>query len=1189
MSRLHVGPFEIVEPIGRGTMGRVYRARHRHADTPAALKVMTSDLATESHFQNRFRREVEAMAQLNHPAIATVFDLGEVSPEVAEASEGDWPLGSPWMAMEYIQGVALSGRVDTWNWPRVRWLVLALLDALSHAHAMGVIHRDLKPSNILVYHRPDVGVGLKLVDFGVARIVDPEEEADLEDLEDRVAGTPKYMAPEQVLGRRRDQGPWTDLYAVGCLAWRVLTGAPPFDEDDMEAVFSAHLEDPVPTLPADIEMPDGAQLWLERLLRKDPQARYRRAADAAQALLDLGTIDATEGFDRATTIWEHDSVASQPPGSLSEASTLTSQSSVDAEVPEEPFAEGDTGELADVSSVTEQVDLPASWRRPERHRKRPTLRGAGLGIFGLRRIPLVDRIEERDVLWDELRRCFAEDRPRAVVLSGDTGYGKSRLADWLARRGHETGAVSVMEARHDRRESPGHELGGMLARFFRCVGMEPIEVIRRMETLYEQLGLTGSNAHHDIIGISDLMVSGPLGRGEQALAKKGFQNPAERNRGLARLLRRLSQRRPLLMPMHDSHYGDETLSLVNFLLERSDEYGSAPIMMVLTRPKHLDRDLEARHSLERMSESPAVTHMTVGPLSDGAQQALTREVLGLDPDVADEVVRRTEGNPMFAVQLVEDWVQRGELELGPRGFRSSDGAVLDVPGDTIQMWNRRIDRLFESLDADLRCTVATCLETAAAMGRAHSGDEWDAICGAVGLGGSEKLLEKLVLTGLAERFSGGWRFRHTLLRECLERRSRESARWTDCHLRCIEVIEDLMDHRDAGYPIRLAGHFEAAGKGTEALPHLLDGVQRARQAGSYERAASLLERREHLLERLDLEDRCRYRVQNWIAHGELLTATGADRDARKWATRAIETARANGHLGELADALRLRAALRRESTDLKAALEDIERAIELYPERGDRSGLARARYIKGRIHQMRGESADAESAYVEAMEYFDEVGDDSMRALITCDIGYNWITQGRQEEARRAFEISRRLAQKVGNRRVAAKCWNRLGEIARFADNWGEARRAYQEAEQLFRVPGNQHVANLNLSLVEIAEGQYDAARSVLLLLENSFDPEGVHAPPLQMGLACCAAAQEDWETWDRRFRHCCDVVSETGLVHADLPWLAERAATIAETSGETDRARRGFRFAAAHAESMGDAEAARRLTGRADSLEESA
>jgi tetratricopeptide (TPR) repeat protein len=196
------------------------------------------------------------------------------------------------------------------------------------------------------------------------------------------------------------------------------------------------------------------------------------------------------------------------------------------------------------------------------------------------------------------------------------------------------------------------------------------------------------------------------------------------------------------------------------------------------------------------------------------------------------------------------------------------------------------------------------------------------------------------------------------------------------------------------------------------------------------------------------------------------------------------------------------------------------------------------------------------------------------------------VTQGREEEARRAFEISRELAQKVGNRRVAAKCWNRLGEIARFAGDLDEARRAYRTAVELFRVPGNQHVASLNLSLVEIADQRYDAARSVLSLLESAFDPAGAHAPPLQMGLACCAAADDEWEEWAERFDRCHEMVLETGIVHADLPWLAERVGTIAEDKGHTDRARRALQLAAEHAASLGNQEDAKRLSRRLDTLQ---
>lgn len=1177
MESLSLGPFHLVEAVGEGTMGRVYRGEHRVGGTEVAVKVMTSHLARREYFRRRFRREVEAMAQLNHPSIATVFDLGEVTAETAERSEGLLPEGSPWLAMEYVEGVSLAGRTGSWGWPRVRWILLELLDALGHSHATGVIHRDLKPSNILVRHDTQHGFRLKLVDFGVARIVDPDEEGVGAEVEERIAGTPKYMAPEQILGRRRDQGPWTDLYALGCLAWRSVTGYPPFDEGETDAIFRAHLEEPLPELNSVFEVPEQFEDWLGTLLTKNPYERFQRAADAAHALLKMSSVSAGISAEFTSPADEASSVEVEADWSSEMALEETAVAEAHGELGEESSVEM-TPERAG-SDEWDQAPVPGTWRRPDPPELSAQIRGAGLGLFGLRRIPLVGREVERDRLWDVLRRVIRTERAEAVLMGGQTGYGKSRLLEWLARKGHESGAVSVFRAPPGPQGGARHRLGSMLARHFRCVGMEPQALVERLERLYEVLGITGATAHHDVLGVAELMASA-AGLETEGTGATGFGSPEERNRALARLFEHLARRRPVLIAVEEAHRGGDVTSMVEFLVREVE--AEFPLMAVMTAPKPPGAEAKP---LKALMGSSRVHRLEIGPLSEDEQRTLVGQLLGLGPELAARVAERTEGNPMFAVQLVGDWVERGLLTVGPEGFAVRDDSELDVPDDIFGLWNRRVDQLLEALRLGRRARVRAALETAAALGSSIRPDEWQSVAERIGLSDPDALVDRMVRTGLAERDEEGWSFAHGMLRESLARAARESGRWSEHNALCVEVVEECRELTSVGAPVRLAWHLVEAGREREALPWLLRAIRQALESGEYKRTAKLLERRTQLMERAGLAEGARARVENWVVHGELLGAAGEPRRAQKWARRAVEMAGREGWKDVLGDALRLRATARREDSEFREALEDCKRAVACFEETGNDEGIARTQYIRARIHQMMGQTEEAEAQFVASIEWFEAAGDRSMQTLITSDIGYIWIMEGDYEQARRALKVGLHIAREVGNRKVAAKCWNRLGEIARFEQEWERARTCYRKAEELFRVPRNQHVANLNLAFVELADGNYRAAESFLMLLKRSFSPTGVHFPPVLMGLACCAAAAGDWERWEGRFDRCVASLEESGMAHADLPWLAEKAGRLARAAGEDERARRAYAFAARQWAQIGDTEAAEALVERIDTL----
>jgi len=357
-----LGPYSLEQSVGRGSSGVVWRAKNNRTGAPVAIKILHPLPGHDKQtFRRSFQREVRGVASLDHRGVVRIYDMGAVD-------------GGQWFAMEWASGRTLHHWRPS-NWATAQSAILEILDALAYVHARGLLHRDLKPSNIIRCGPADQRPGLKLADFGLVRAFGHT------DGDTRAIGTPQYIAPEQVQDRRADQGPWTDLYALGCLAWTLLAGAPPFHEENPFEALNAHVYDPPPQFRPTISVPIGVEVWLRTLLMKRPEERFLFAADAAHALRNLGK---TKG----------------------------------------------------------STSIRSEWREPVRV-ERGTVPEPSL--LPLRELPLVGREEARDRLWACLRDVEHTGRCRGIVLVGSPGIGKSRLARWLAERAHSLGAAFSLD------------------------------------------------------------------------------------------------------------------------------------------------------------------------------------------------------------------------------------------------------------------------------------------------------------------------------------------------------------------------------------------------------------------------------------------------------------------------------------------------------------------------------------------------------------------------------------------------------------------------------------------------------------------------------------------------------------------------------------------------------------------------
>ena len=271
------GRYRVESFLGQGGMGRVYRARHLTLDRPVVLKLLHRSFSGDPLLAQRFQREARAASRLNHPNSIAVLDFGEAAD------------GTLFMAMEYLPGRDL-GRLLAEEFPlgeaRIVRMGAQVLAALAEAHAQGVIHRDLKPENIMVERRRDAPDFVKVLDFGLAKIVSAEKGEPRLTRTGLVCGTPEYMSPEQARGGELD--PRSDLYSMAVLLYQLATGALPFQADTPVGFLTAHVSSvavPPRRRRPDLAISAALEAVIMRGLAKDPARRYRTADQMRAALL----------------------------------------------------------------------------------------------------------------------------------------------------------------------------------------------------------------------------------------------------------------------------------------------------------------------------------------------------------------------------------------------------------------------------------------------------------------------------------------------------------------------------------------------------------------------------------------------------------------------------------------------------------------------------------------------------------------------------------------------------------------------------------------------------------------------------------------------------------------------------------------------------------------------------------------
>ncbi|MEZ4459861.1 MAG: AAA family ATPase [bacterium] len=591
----------------------------------------------------------------------------------------------------------------------------------------------------------------------------------------------------------------------------------------------AHMNNPFPALEPRFAVPDAFEGWLHRMVAKSPEQRFQHAADAAWALSRL--VD-PEDDEPAT---QEVSVETESPDTIVEDAVSASWR----------VAEGVVGGIPDAS----RPPMPQTWQNVDRESAFRPMPGAGLGLMGIRPTPFTGRERERDVLWDTLRR--GQSTTQIAVLHGPSGSGKTTLAQWLAYHAAECGAATVMYASHDRTPGARHGLGWLLASHYRAAGLPPDEMLARMRAIF------ANEAHGDIQAraATEIMRQQCSLPDEEGVSFLQLSSPAARHGFVLKCIAAEARRRPVIVWLDDIHFDLDSLNFVLHALAKPQ--GNLPVTFLLSVTAE-DVTPEVQTLLDALERFDDVTRVALTHL-DNQTVCAVLERMGLDEAFAKIVTTRSNGNALFAIQMVQDWVSRGHLRLeNTRLVLDEVQAPVPMPHDVEEVWLGQLRSVAETFETTrtlngLRTRVEfpqdqvwQSLELAAAFGREVDTVEWTEAARKLGLPDTPEIFDVLATRGLGALRDKNFTFVNERLRRLLADSARESDRWKKTNRALARMLTTRYGQDHPGLVLRVARHFVEAEDFAVASMCLDEAYTRAFRTGNQNKIAEVL----------DLQERC---------------------------------------------------------------------------------------------------------------------------------------------------------------------------------------------------------------------------------------------------------------------------------------------------------------------------------------------
>jgi serine/threonine protein kinase len=1107
------GRYQVRRELGRGGMGIVYLCRDLVADERVALKLLIRP-GTKVRPEDAwwFQEEARALSGLCHPAIVRARDFGSLDD------------GTPYLAMDAVPGRSLHEWIYLAHneegllpWPIIWTTVDQVLGALAHAHARGVIHGDLKPSNVLLDIPPEGGdePTVHVLDLGLAWLMQDRIDHRLDGTqvaEPTVrwgAGTPGWMAPEQIRFAAPHIGPATDLYALGCILFAMLSDSEPYTGTS-EELLQKHKSAPIPEPKLPPDTPPEVAGFVMRLLAKRPWHRFEFAADARRAWRRFVPV---------------------------------SKSAVLAPLP----TLGSPRRITPVNDAASSVDVfgPAE--------PQPTT----AGLLGLRPSPFVARAAERTRLLEIAHEVSETGGHRFILLDGDAGVGKSRLAEWLCEEVHERGLMVPLRARYRKIAAPLDGIVGAITQHYRLERADRDIVEKVLMNVWE-VPTDDEEEKTWVAATAEWIRPSSPGGGVGPTGKRfALDRPELRWLIIRRVLERIGRQRPILLWMDDIHHASIT-TIEGLLTLHRDAPRLGLVVVATARSEAVQADPASAALISRARRELPGESIEITTLSLAQTHALLREALPLDDAAVVEAAARSKGNPLFALQLLHAWAGGGHIELkGGRYFVPKQSLEIRA-ATTADLWEERLRALPDSLR---RGALA-----AAALGGDIRRDVLRAELHQLGIDPEATITAmKRAQILLA---SGGDRLRwpHALLQE--------------------HLLAQLYAQPDASTIFRAAAdslaHHPAASS-RRIVRHRIMNLLRAGDTGA---AAALLHNQTELLWNKTRDAAATLRdlalldgkltgpaAANHLRwRAEALRHAGRLEDARREAEEARRLYEEVGDRESDAHCLRLLGHLASELAAPAQGRRLVGRALGVFEELGHEHGRAQCEVVMGEIDYYLGDHARARIILASASERFLKAGDWLGRAQ--CLLLQGWVEQagGSPDFARELLRTARADFDAMGYRLGLTQCDITLAHTDHREGHLDAARATALIARQAFRDlanPRGEAASERLLAMVALDAGAIDVghahAKAAGAIYARLADPWGevetrlIHAQiALDRGdtdtarehlIACEAFALVEAEPKQHR--------------HLTVAWLAYHEGRFHDAARELDAARAAYKDSA--------------------------
>ena len=696
------GRFRILEILGAGGFGTVYKAVQENIGREVALKFLTPGVAKDPINVKRFRREAFHVSQLRHPNTITLYDYGQTEDELA------------YMVMEFLDGIALGDWIQDHGaveWPRAAHIYIQVLKSLSEAHRNGLVHRDLKPENIFLCEMFGEKDYVKVLDFGVAKmtLAEADEESDEEPLTraGSIFGTPLYMAPEQACAEPIT--PATDVYALGLLLFEMLTGKPPVTGRNRMDVIHKQIRDPVPVLTDDLKGTAFAEL-IRKACEKEPDHRFEDAARLLNAFQHAvrqmqitprpegGThpeisashavpAEVNRAYSRQQGPATRDPAADDPTALVSVPEDRLKPPGAPAQDPTKVVQVPDekAGSTPPPVPVEELPSVEIQRLEPADDEPAPSPPARSRPRYDL---PLIGRDRAFDKLTGLVRDARDDNSGQMVLIEGEGGVGKTHLLHAVLNKlSDEPFDISI--AAYRRRSLPMEALREAIAGLWDVSHRDRREVDRVIRSDLRELD-----------GFSDREIDSIVHFLRPRSTEPDSENNAETGvlyARLERLLVRLAERRPVVLALEDVQYADNTsLAFLEYLAVTVRTQSCPLVVMMTLRPEERGLNPDLGQHLHNISANVGVgfTRMKLRRLRGRALSMFLDSILPLEPRLKERIGWLSHGVPLHAIQIIRYLQDEGELierdDLWH--LKSGNPRSIELPPDLMDLMSLRIEQ-----------------------------------------------------------------------------------------------------------------------------------------------------------------------------------------------------------------------------------------------------------------------------------------------------------------------------------------------------------------------------------------------------------------------------------------------------------------------------------------------------------------